>query len=177
MKNNKGITLVELIIVAACLSLVTMFFWTVLSSSSEDSYTINDKIEVQNNVTVLMNLLQADIQQASPKVSALLGRGIFFDLQEDLYIINGAEGLVRYEFDEVNRTVKRIIKLKENGEADTNSSAESFPNITEFLLEPMPESGDKLGAKVKIVGGKDPDNEVDRSRYELNSTYYTRNTR
>ena len=64
MKKNEGFTLVEVIVVLVSLSLVTTFFWTILSSSSEDAYTISEKIEVQSITTSLMNIIQGDVQEA-----------------------------------------------------------------------------------------------------------------
>ena len=174
MRKNKGITIIEVIIVVASLSLVTMFFWTVLSSSTDDTSTITDKVEVQNSVIVLMNLLQSDVQQALPKISASGVNGIFYREQENLYIINGVDGLVRYEFDEDERTVKRIVGLTEEGEVESDSAISEHINITEFLVT---STSNSMGAEIRIVGGKNPNSEVDRSRYELNSTFYTRNTR
>ena len=181
MRKNRGFTLVELIIVMACLSMVTLFFWTILSSSSEDTYTINEKIEVQTSVTSLMNRIQKDIQEAELiTVNSDIETGIIIKIEANRYIFNTnyASGGISYEtdtieylFDEENRTVTR-------NEGKSSSSVGSvYYNIVSFEMTPVKK--DKYGAKVEIVGGRKPidPEETDRSRYELSSTYYTRNTR
>ena len=64
MKKNNAFSLIELIFVVVCFGMVTAFFWVILESSSKDSYTLNDKVEVQTSVTSLMNIIQKDVQEA-----------------------------------------------------------------------------------------------------------------
>lgn len=161
MKKNKGFTLVELIVVAACLGLVTMFFWSILNSTSEDSYNINDKIAVQTNVTALMNVIQQDIQESKIIQLSENKKGILeADYTNNVYNFSN----VTYTFDKSNRVVTRS-KGDEVGK---------YNDISDFVMEAI--EGEKYGAKVEIVGGKKAVDEFDKSRYTLSTTYYTRNT-
>lgn len=181
MKKNQAFTLVELIIVISVFSVVTLFFWQVLSSTSRDTSTITDKVEVQSGVTSLMNRIQKDIQEAIPIQNE---KRIFIKIKDETVTINGKEKLTRYyiinkrneyikyEFDDVNKNVKRtIVELDGDLEIIEESEIDQYDNIKEFIM-----IADGLGAQIKIVGGKNHESEVDKSRYELNSSYYTRNT-
>lgn len=199
MKKNKGLTLVELIIVMACLGMVTLFFWTILSSSSEDAYTLTDKVMVQNSVTSLMNTIQKDVQEAKivttkiqdkKNVLGILSKEMVANIEnENIYFFNANssteyedsdvisigqihynDDTVKYEFNKANKTVTRT-----QGK-DENVTVAVYDNIVAFSISKVNEG--KYGVTVKIVGGKmDIDTaEHDRSRYELNSTFYTRNT-
>lgn len=163
MKKNRGFTLVEAIIVLASFSMVMLLIWTMLNSASEDTYTLNDKVEVQNSVTSLMNIIQQDIQEAKIYNIHSTNRGIIDDRTEDVYIFYNN---LKYEFDKNRKMVIR----SENG------TAAEYHNIVEFEITPV--DAENYGAKVSIVGGKKPidDEGVDKSRYTLNSTFYTRNT-
>jgi len=167
VKKNNAFTLVELIIVLACLSGVTIFFWTILDSSSKDSYTLTDKMMVQTSVTSLMNVLQQDIQEARIKIDG--ENKVIFLYEDDEYVMSD----VTYVFDKSNRTVTRK-KGTENAVYD---------NIGYFSMKNI--SGKNFGAEVRIIGGKEIVVTVsgesltetfDKTRYELNSSYYTRNT-
>ena len=158
MKRNKGFTLVELIIVMACLGMVTLFFWTVLDSSSKDSYTLNEKIIVQSSVTSLMNIVQQDVQEAKIFPISDTEKHIV-DVDEDIYSFSS----IKYSFDKTSRTVTRT----------QGSSVSTYNDIAVFSMTAIKK--DKYGVEVKIIGGKTGDG-TDRTRYELNSTFYTRNT-
>ena len=163
MKKNKGFTLVELIIVMACLGMVTLFFWSILSSSSEDSYTLNEKMEVQNSVTMLMNIIEQDAKEAKIYNISATEKGILDDFYAPNYKFNNIE----YSFNESNNTVTR----------KKGSDISVYNNIISFSLIKA-EDGEKYGVEVKIIGGKEPITYegLDKSRYTLNSTFYTRNT-
>lgn len=163
MKRNKGLTLVEIIVVMACLGMVTLFFWSILNSSTEDNYTLTEKMEVQNSVTVLMNIIQQDIQEA--KIYNISGqKGILDVSEEPTYKFKDFE----YIFDEDSRKVTKEID---------DIVVTEYGDIIDFKLEKV-ENGSKYGVEVKITGGKKPMNYegLDKSRYSLNSTFYTRNT-
>lgn len=162
MKRNRGFTLVELIVVMACLPMVIFFFWTVLNSTSQDTYTLNEKIEVQNSVTSLMNIIQQDVQEAK-----------IFNITESstgiIEITTGGEyrfgsGVV-YVFDSGKKSVTR-----KNG-----SDVGVYNNIVDFSMEAL-SSGNKYGVNVSVVGGMKGLGETDKSRYSLSTSYYTRNT-
>lgn len=169
MRENKGLTLVELIIVMACISGVTLFFWTILNSASEDSYTINDKIEVQTGVTSLMNAIQQDIQEAKIYNISATERHIISVEEEELpdnkkiYTYSFAAGEFSYVFNESTRSVVR----------NQNGTSSTYYNIENFSITPIKK--EKYGAEVSILGKKIND-EANKSRYQLNSTFYTRNT-
>ena len=180
MKQNKGFTLVELIIVLACLTGVLGFFWKILESSSKDAYTINEKMEVQNSVTSLMNAIQKDTQEAKIMfISAENTYAIFVadesnsdKIYEDKEYEFGEESNKKiYEFDAANKTVTRTNTV---GEITTVGT---YDNIIGFSLKPIVNKS-KYGVEVDIIGGKkDYDSaEIDKSKYTLNSTFFTRNT-
>lgn len=181
MKRNQAFTLVELIIVISVFSVVTLFFWQVIDSASKDTSTITDKVEVQSVVTTLMNRIQKDIQEAIPINGTknifvkIVDEKVTINEKEELiryYIINKRDGCIKYEFDNVNKNVKRAV-VELDGDLDIIGEDEvsQYDNIKEFLM-----NQDGLGASIKIIGGKNHESEVDKSRYELNSSYYTRNT-
>ena len=173
MKKNKGFTLVELIVVLACFVMVTGFFWTMLNSSSEDSYTLNDKVAVQSSVTSLMNIIQQDVQEAK----------IFTKDSDEKIIVyinsetsDGAEYYLKdvaYIFQKGTRCVFRKT-IDAEGKGKTSNT---YSDIVEFSMTPVKNSG-KYGVEVNIIGGKVnwEYGEHDKSKYELNATYYTRNT-
>ena len=163
MKRNRGVTLVELIVVMACLGMVTLFFWWILNSSTEDRYTLTEKMEVQNSVTALLNIIQQDIQEA--KIYNISGqKGILDVTGEPTYKFKNFE----YVFSVDSRKVTKKIGSEVVAE---------YGDIIAFKLKKV-ENGGKYGVEVKITGGKKPmDYEgLDKSRYSLNSTFYTRNT-
>ena len=178
MKSNKGFTLIELVIVIALLTGVLGFFWKILDSSSKDAYTINDKIEVQNSVTSLMNIVQQDVQEAKIILRPDDEYGIFYAEEDSNMIYEGKEYVFGdgtnkkiYEFDDSSKTVTRTSIKGENTETGV------FNNIIGFSFK-KPEKKPNYGVEVDIIGGKkDYDSsEIDKSRYNLNSTFYTRNT-
>ena len=173
MKNNKGITLIELIIVMACMGTVLLFFWTVLNSSSKDAYTITDKIDVQNSVAALMNIVQQDIQEANIFNASGEGKGIVsivngsYVVDDEEYVLNSYKfngGTIEYVFDEGKNAVTRKLNTGE---------IEEYNYIIEFSINPV--TKENYGAEVRIVGSKDND-EANRTRCELNASYFTRNT-
>ena len=159
MKKNEGFTLVEVIVVLVSLSLVTTFFWTILSSSSEDAYTISEKIEVQSITTSLMNIIQEDIQEA--KIFQTENGKAIIEKENGVYTLGKG---VTYSFDATKHEVTRV-----EGE-----EKETYKYINTFSISPVKK--DNYGADVKIVGGKYPDNPTDKTRNTLSSTFYTRNT-
>ncbi len=177
MKQNKGFTLVEIVIVLACLVGVLAFFWKILESSSKDAYTINEKMEVQNSVASLMNIIQQDTQEAKIILISENTYGIFTTpvnsskvYENKKYEFGNESNKRTYEFDSSNKTVTRI-SIK-GGDVETGT----YYNIVGFSLKPI--NKPNYGVEVDIIGGKkDYDTaELDKSRYSLNSTFYTRNT-
>lgn len=173
LKRNKGFTIVEVIMVISCLSLVTLFFWSILSSSSEDSYTLTEKVEVQTNVTALMNQIEKDVQEAEIYSVSASSAGIMEEVDATTFKFKNIE----YSFDKENRVVTRTEELEDGSEMLI------YGDITELDMENV--TGNKYGVKVEIVGAKviieNPDEPanyevVDKTKYSLNSTYYTRNT-
>ena len=164
MRRNKGFSLVELIIVMACLGFVILFFWNVLNSTSEDSYTIGHKIEVQNSVTSLMNQIEKDVQEAKIFSISADAKGIIVADNFNHFYKFADTSDIEYEFDDENFFVTRT-----HGEEST-----VFNNITEFSMFPI--ENEKYGVEVKIVGNKEGKT-YEKTRYSLSSTFYTRNTR
>ena len=128
---------------------------------------------------ITLNIIQKDIQEARIiNISEDLDKGIVIeDSDENKYIFNTSYGsdygdnTIEYVFDAELRTVTRS-----KGKIDTLDKA-IYDDITAFSITAV--MGEKFGANIKIIGGKKPlDSEThDKSRYELNTTYYTRNTR
>ena len=180
MKQNKGFTLVELIIVLACLTGVLGFFWKILESSSKDAYTINEKMEVQNSVVSLMNTIQQDTQEAKIIQVAANTYVIFIaTIDSDMidenkrYEFGDTTNKKIYEFDANDKTVTRTVINGEDTEIGT------YDNIIGFeMTQPKESNKSKYGVNVNIIGGKKDyrTSELDKSRYSLNSTFYTRNT-
>jgi len=175
LRKNSGFTLVELIIVLACLSMVTLFFWSILSSSSEDSYTLTDKVAVQSSVTSLMNIIEKDVQEARIITSVDTGDKWIVLIDGNKYVFNTAslagynDRTIEYVFDEANGIVTRSL-----GKEDTTDKS-VYRDIKEFSMSSS--VGEKYRVDVKIVGGKELDpSKHDKSRFELNSTFYSRNT-
>ena len=128
---------------------------------------------VQSNVTALMNIIQQDVQEA--KIYSVSG-------SKDGYGIFTGSGIpykikdIEYWFDSSKSTVTR-----KNG---TDEAV--YNDIVEFTMsdprnEPDSVDKDKYGIVVKIVGAKkkiinNVNQVVDKTRYSLNSTFYTRNT-
>ena len=177
MKQNKGFTLIELVIVLACIVGVLALFWKILESSSKDAYTINEKIEVQNSVTSLMNTIQQDTQEAKIILVSENTFGIFTSptnsnkvYEDKEYEFGEGSNRKIYEFDASNKTVTRT---NING-AKTDTGV--YYNIVGFSLKSI--NKPNYGVEADIIGGKkDYDtSELDKSRYNLNSTFYTRNT-
>lgn len=171
MKRNKGFTLVEIIVVLACLGAVTVFFWTILSSVSEDSYTINDKIVIQSSVTSLMNIIQKDVQEAkiiyTDSKKGIVEKKESTDAEENNSTkVNYEFADVTYVFSEKDKTVTRIEKSGANA---------TYSDIVSFSITAA-DNTEKYGVDVSIIGGRKAVGETDRLRYSLNSTYYTRNT-
>lgn len=160
VKENKGFTLVELIIVMACLGIVLIFFWTMLSSSSEDTSTITEKVEVQNSVTSLMNIIQQDVQEAKIYNISESEAGIV-NIGSNAYSFSN----VNYTFDSTKKTVTR----------ETSEGSSVYNDIVSFSMERATGSS-KYGVNVKITGGKKSISERDKSRYSLESMFYSRNT-
>lgn len=178
MKKNSGLTLVELMITISILAVVIGAVWWMLEDASTDTYTLTDKVDVQNSVTSLMNVLQRDIQQASIKPIDIDGddeadkNSIFSNISENEWVINNN---IKYKLD--GKTVTR----------EANSETAIYYNIVDLEIKSTSDelgnlgimsSSDDLGAKIRIVGGKNATNadDTDKTRYEMNSTFYTRNT-
>lgn len=169
LRRNRGITLVEVIIALGILGTITVFFWTILNSSSRDSYTITDKMYVQNSVAKLMNTIEQDIKEANIYDFPDNERGIITNSADNkIYVFSNDiddTNAIRYTFDSEKYTVER----------EKAGSSVTYDSIISFSMEQI--MGEKYGAKVDIIGGKDAEGEgLDKTRYSLSSTYYTRNT-
>lgn len=160
MRKNKGFTLVELIIVMACLGVVLIFFWTMLSSSSEDTNSLTEKVEVQTSVTALMNIIQQDVQ----------GAKIYNISESEVGIINVGSDV--YSFSDVNYTFDSQKNTVTREDSDGSST---YDSIVSFSMRKVA-GGAKYGVDVEITGGKKPLTQTDKSRYSLESTFYARNT-
>ena len=157
LKKNKGFTLIELIIVLALLTGVLAFFWKILGSSSKDAYTINDKIEVQNSVTSLMNIIQQDVQEAKIVLVSDTKYGIFRTVassdkiyEDKVYEFGDTNNKKTYVFDSASRTLTRASEKKVNDTVNKESAV--YNDIVGFSLEAVDKPN--YGAKVSIIGSK-----------------------
>lgn len=189
MKGNRGVTLVELIVVVALMFIVLPFAWDYINSSIEDSANINNKVAVQSSVNTLMNQLQKDIQEARYPINPNVED--YIDAETEGFLICKPNAYdesgkiiyqnVLYKFDEENRSVEIINGVKltppESGETeygidDTDATMGRYDYIKTFSLEKVYNSNKvNNGVKVEIRG------EIDqKSGYSLSNVYYTRNT-
>lgn len=191
-KNNKGITLIELIVALALMMLVLPFAWDYMNSGIQDSATINNKVAVQTSVNALMTQLQRDIQEArcpiNPNSESYIGIDDDgnFGLDTDGFLIckpNGTgENLYQstlYEFDEENKKVivtsgLKIYQINGFGSneygidySNSNVTTGDYNFIKDITLKRI---GDN-GIDIYIRGELDS-----KSGYTLTNTYYTRNT-
>ena len=118
------------------------------------------------NTTVSLPLIKDLIAFFTlPKASSFVFNTSFLD--RDKYNDNTIE----YEFDETNGIVTRKV-----GKANNITDEGTYQYIKEFSISPV--SDEKYGANVKIVGGMEQEaDKHDKSRFELNSSFYSRNTR
>lgn len=188
MKENRGVTLVELIIVVAVMFIILPFAWNYINSSIEDSANINNKVAVQSSVNTLISQLQKDIQEARYPINP--NGEDYIDVKNDGFLIckpnayDSGEIIyqnVLYKFDEENRRVDVIngVKLIPPGSGETeyeidisDATTGRYDYIKTFNLEKVYNSDNvNNGIKVEIRG------EIDqKSGYSLSNVYYTRNT-
>jgi prepilin-type N-terminal cleavage/methylation domain-containing protein len=62
--NDKGVTLIELLIVAFMLGLVLMSVYSIYITSQRSSYTQDEMVEVQQNLRIAMDSITRDIRNA-----------------------------------------------------------------------------------------------------------------
>lgn len=184
LRNNDGITMVELIIVMGLLAIILPFGWNYVNSGIEDNVTLNNKMMVQNSVNALMNQLQRDIQEARYPINPNVTE--YIDVTNDGFLIckpNGTDDtgnivyqsvLYKFDDDENKVIVEFGLKLDSPGPGETdydiiddNATKGEYNYIEEFSLTKI----DNNGIKVYIRGQID-----DKSGYTLTNTYYTRNT-
>lgn len=179
MENNKGVTLVELIVVMALIFLVLPFAWDYINSSVQDNVTLNNKMAVQGSVNALMTQLQRDIQEARYPINPLLDssdNSVYRDVNKEGFLIcKPGDTSVIYTFDEDEKKVyvKNNLKLNRNDFIldsidDTDAETLEYQYIDTFSLT-LKEDGN--GVEVYIRGKID-----EKSGYTLTNTYYTRNT-
>lgn len=181
MKNNKGITMIEVIVVIALLFIILPFSWDYINSSLEDNSTLNNKMMVQNSVNSLMNQLQRDIQEARCPINPNVTN--YIDVKEDGFLICKPNGLdegnhivyqnVLYKFNESENKVVAEFGLELDGYRPdygiirAGSTIGEYNYIKDISLDRV---GDN-GIKVYIRGEID-----EKSGYTMTNTYYTRNT-
>jgi type II secretory pathway pseudopilin PulG len=187
--DNRGITLIEIIVALALMMLIIPIAWNFMNSSVKDTATINNKVAVQSSVNALMTQLQRDIQEARCPINSNNENYVGIDengkigIKEEGFIIRkpGADEnpqSVSYEFDAENKKVVVTsglrLKVPTFGstefvidEENSNKVIAEYDFIKEFTLKRV---GDN-GVEVYIRG------EIDsKSGYTLTNTYYTRNT-
>lgn len=185
MKNNKGITLIELIVVLALIFLVLPFAWDYINSSLVESTTINNKNMVQSSVNALMTHVQRDIQEARCPINP--NSDTYVDVKTDGFLIckpkiEGTSQNVLYEFNEAEKkvVVKTGVEVRSPdprfGETEykveeDDVTVTEYVYIKDFKLTKVMDIDVNNGVEVYIRGEID-----EKSGYTLTNTYYTRNT-
>ncbi|MBP3285235.1 MAG: hypothetical protein J6M02_07040 [Clostridia bacterium] len=176
--DEKGITMVELIIVMAMFFVVLPLIWNYINGAIEDSANVSNKMVVQTTVNQLMNNMQQNVQEASMPVtySSADLEGKENESGGSIEIRKPGGITATYTYDPDTATVKYEM---EDAEDNLLDSAE-YGNIAEFIVKRMSsnvdsESGEDLmkvnGLKITITGRIDK-----KSNYSLSNEYYTRNT-
>lgn len=179
LKRNKGVTLIELIIVIGLIALIIPLYWYYINSSVEDDAVINDKILVQSSVNALMNQLQRDIQEARNPINP---SSDYTTVKDDGFLIRKPESIegkfqsVLYKFDEDNNKVIVTYNLKltitgNNVEINDVESPDKYTSEYNFIEDFSLTKEGTDGVKVMIDGKIS-----NKSHYNLSNTYYTRNT-
>lgn len=183
MRNNKGVTLIELIVVVALILVAIPIYWYYINMSVKDNATLNDKVAVQTSVNTLMNQLQRDIQEARNPINPNTNN--YTDIGDDGFLIckpeasDGKYQSVLYKFNDTTHTVTGTYNLKlsiEVGEDidildNTNDSPDMYVSEYNYINDISLTKDGETGIKVMIDG------EIkDKSHYKLSNTYYTRNT-
>jgi len=181
--NEKGITMVEVILVMALLFVILPILWDYMNSALVDSANINNKVVVQTSVNQLMNNMQRHVQEASMPItySATDLHGEAASVAEDKIGSDGSIILrkpgnvfVTYSYDK-ERAVVTYVK-----EDDENPDQAEYSNIVKFDVvrlgsDMISESGETVkkvnGLRITITGRID-----EKSNYTLTNEYYTRNT-
>lgn len=185
--GEKGVTLVELIVVVALIFVILPILWDYINSAILDSANVNNKVMVQTTVNKLMNNIEQQVQEASNPLTetttALHGVAESVDEAGDgvggsITIKKPNDVSVTYTYDPEREVVTYNKNVKE-GSSEVADSAE-FDYIVKFDVVPLgsnvtSESGEVImrvnGLKITIVGRIDS-----KSNYTLTNEYFTRNT-
>jgi len=191
MKNNKGVTLVEIIIATALIFIVLPIIWNYIISSVEDTATLNDKMAVQGSVNALMTQLQRDIQEARCPINPNTSKYIKIHEGSFKFLIckpnsntnnDGKPQNVVYEWNKD----KKIVTLYQ-GVTLIPPKTGSNTSETEYDVD-LDEEGIDIATydyisdiELKKVGNNGIDVYIrgeisEKAGYTLNNTYYTRNT-
>lgn len=154
LKNQFGFTLLEMIIAIALLGLLSLAAGPQIVNAFRDSNKLQNKVEVQNSVTALMNKLETTIKTAD--VPVFEGTVNSLDFTINRIKMNGDKVPVRFEY----YADTKKVNVYENG-----TLIREYMYIDEIKIE----SADEYGAEITIVG--------EDSQYTLNAAYYTRNTK
>lgn len=177
--NEKGITMVEVIVVMALLFVILPILWDYMNSSLVDSANINNKIVVQTSVNQLMNNMQQHVQEASMPItytSSDLHGNAETEVDGSIVIRKPGGISVTYSYDSERAVVTYV---KEDDEGEILDRAE-FSNIVKFDVvrkwtEVISDGGIETpkinGLSITITGRID-----EKSNYTLTNEYYTRNT-
>lgn len=126
--KNAGFTLVEVILVLALLAIVGTATGTYISDSFRDNNRLDEKVEIQNSVTALMNKIETSIKEAD--IPVLVGNAHTY---ENKFIINGMNE--DKEFELINNKVEV-------------SDGNIYENIERVTVTKKTERG----AEIEVVG-------------------------
>jgi len=175
--DEKGITMVEIIIAVSLFFVIMPIIWSNINSSIEDSANINNKILVQTSINALMNNIQKNVQEASMPITDLV-RNIDCEADSVAEDGEGEDGSVRllkpggvvvtYTFDSETETVKFVMTDRHGDTID----AGGYEYVSKFAVDyKESEENEVNGLSVTVVGKIDS-----KSSYTMTNEYYTRNT-
>lgn len=172
MKNNKGLTLVELIVTIAILSLVGIGVGTIINQSLRQYRMSNTEVSLQQEAQLAGNQLTNLVLDANDGVSAESGKLNIYEYDLDT---KGRSKIV-IAFDTTNGTLTYSRYVMADGDEDwtpvVGETEELFADyVKEFTVELLDEDGAQI-AVTADAGGKDVHQVCLKIRYELQGQSY-----
>lgn len=172
MKNNKGLTLVELIVTIAILSLVGIGVGTIINQSLRQYRMSNTEVSLQQEAQLAGNQLTNLVLDASDGVSAESGKLNIYDYDLD----TKGRGKIVIAFDATNGTLTYSRYEMADGDEDwTPVVGETEQLFADYVKEFTVEFLDEDGAQIAVTadaGGKDVHQVCLKIRYELQGQSY-----
>lgn len=172
MKNNNGLTLVELIVTIAILSLVGIGVGTIINQSLRQYRMSNTEVSLQQEAQLAGNQLTNLVLDANDGVSAESGKLNIYEYDLDT---KGRSKIV-IAFDTTNGTLTYSRYEMADGDEDwtpvVGETEELFADyVKEFTVELLDEDGAQI-AVTADAGGKDVHQVCLKIQYELQGQSY-----